>query len=790
MGNRNVRSSFRIRFRDHSVGVTPMRERTGTNVLRFDPSRMRGILDMVVDGKPLYEHPGEDSIFCMMRDLLMAAERLCAGELNARVSFYESPFELVFQRMDNRLLLTFYRGGHSPEVILKDRNLALSSFLRGIAESADTLMQQMTGMDSTATEDPQFQWMQDASDRIRTFSGSVVGDGESKHAGAVTVRSSRWKEPRTKNGFSFGFRFVATATDLLAPGRPLGNDLNALLFRGCFAIHVRERRRVMGQGYLFLQMEKLLSALKKLLTAWEEGRPMSVRLISEGLSVGLRLTKDDLLSVTLSGGFSEEDSVVVLNDVSPFDFADAVLGVAREIRRHVTRLSPQQRRNMRLDSYAREVRQLTTWIRELQKDALINENIDPYRQYLQLTAQRETEEEIYRSKALSFKECWRLEAEGIDLRGTLLCGDMALVSARGAILGVDVATGSVQWSRETDRSECRLQMAGRDGFVRSSQSGLVEMLDLQTGAVRWRSHLSPRSGGEPVLMVIEQGALPGMVIVAEEDRHLMALDLRTGEVRFRYSVSRGGRFALRRHGKLLYVVSGDTHVSAVDLEDGEVVWRFPGRTRFMMPPFLEHQRLFQVGGRPNRPDGHLFALDALSGERLWSVPLKGSALMGPVVSNGAVLVPISVRGRNDLVAFAANDGEELWRIPCDGWAQSCVLLPLDDKFVVNVAGGTLYSFDAMTGRTDWCTTLGPVCSDDIPLSLSFCLRGGALFVPADTVYVVNPKNGKVIQSLASDPPVPDLMHVNPDCSVFVAEESGHIGMYRISRSFTLLNGGS
>ncbi len=783
----STQESFRILFREQWVEPSGD-SHGGGSVVRFDPSLMHGVMDLVVDGRPLFEHSGDDAIFFLMRDLLAAAERLMSGESIARVSFYETPFELVFQRNGEKVYLTFFKGGYSPEVIVKDRLLPVRSFLSGIADSAETLVRQTFEMDRTVGDDPLIRWMQDAVERVKKYARRRSFKDDAPAVESTVVESSRWSAPRTADGFSFGFRLRATATDLLSPGRLSGNDLHALLFRGQFVVHARERRRVMGEGYLFLQAEKMLVSLRKLLTAWEEGRPMSVRLLAEGISIALKLSGDDSLQVTLAS-HTDEESIIVLNDLSPWRYADAVLGVCREIRRAIISRSPTQRRNMRVETFARDVRQLSAMVRELRRGALINENPERYRDELSLSTRRESAMEIARSRALAFKERWHLEAEGLELRGTMLCGSVAVVSAHGYMLGVEVDSGAVIWRRDTDRGDARLQVAGRDGFVRVAQSGAVDMMDLQTGVLRWRTTLAPRSGGAPVVLVVDQGPLPAMVIAVEEDRNLVALDLRTGEIKWRYTVMRGGRFSLRKHGRLLYVASGDTQLSAIDLEDGSPVWRYPSRTRFYHPPAVENHRLFQVGGRIGRTDGRLFGIDAYTGVSLWSVELKGQALAGPIVAADTVLVPVQRRNSSDLRAFDATTGQELWKMPCDGWAQSCSLLPLDRQFIVNLAGGTVQSIHAKTGEVEWRTVLGPVCSDDIPLSLSVCLRGGALFVPADTVYVLNPENGQIIHCLGGDPPVPDLMNVHPDCSVFVAEESGHIGLYSVARSFTLVHGG-
>ena len=762
-------------------------------VEKFDAAQARGVLDMVVDGTSLVSRQDEDSVFFLMRDFLTAVERLSTGDGTARVSFYESPHELVLQRISDHVYITFYRGGGQPEVFVKDQVIPFRQFMGGVLAAASDLTAQAMDSDPSAGDDPLVLWIRETAQRLATLPREVAGRAVKTDAAEmirVGMESTRWKQARNDRGFSFGFRFLSTSTDLLAPGRPIGNDLNALLFTGQYAVYARGRRRILGKGFLFLQTEKLLASVRKLLAAWEEGRPTTVRLISEGLVVGVRLGVDDSLAITLLNP-DDDDSILVINDLTPWEYADAVLGAAREVRRLIVDQSPKQRRNIRLESFSREIRSLAVWAKEQRRGAVINRDVDQYRTVEANRRAKDTESDrIGEASRLAFTERWRIEAEGLDLSGTMLCGAMGLISARRFMLGVEVENGAVVWRRETERSEAVMRVAGRDGLVRVFPSGQVEMLDLATGTARWTTNLAARSGGSPVILVVDHGPVPGIVIVAEEENKLVALDLRTGEPRWKFISPRGGRFAFRRYGRLLYVASNDSHLSAVDLEDGTLVWRFPERTKFNLPPAAEGDIIIVPGGRYGKQEGKLFGLNAYSGEVRWEHSLNGGALTAPITADSAALVPVRSGGKNDLAAVDIETGESLWRISCDGWAESCALMALDDRFIVNAAGGVMRSFHARTGEEIWHTVLGPACSDDVPINLRITLRSGVLFVPADTVYVVRPDNGHVIHSLGGDPPVPDLLQVDHSCAVFIAEESGHIAMYELARRLSVVDGGA
>jgi len=113
-------------------------------------------------------------------------------------------------------------------------------------------------------------------------------------------------------------------------------------------------------------------------------------------------------------------------------------------------------------------------------------------------------------------------------------------------------------------------------------------------------------------------------------------------------------------------------------------------------------------------------------------------------------------------------------------------MALDDGFVINSAGGVVRFVGGQDGQERWCTVLGPSFSDDVPVSLKVVLRGGVLFVPSDTVYLVHPEDGKLIHSLGPDSPVPDYLQVDQSCSVLAAEQSGHMAMFALASRLSVV----
>jgi hypothetical protein len=167
-----------------------------------------------------------------------------------------------------------------------------------------------------------------------------------------------------------------------------------------------------------------------------------------------------------------------------------------------------------------------------------------------------------------------------------------------------------------------------------------------------------------------------------------------------------------------------------------------------------------------------------------------------MVARGAVAVTFRQKSGVSIAAFRRDDGAP---IP----SQARVVAPsgsswlaVDDAFIGNTPVGDLVAIDARTGELTWRHVLGPRPLDaDLPRRLEPVLRGGALFVPCSLVAseatpargstgapaplaagicIVRPSDGALIGSIAPTEAIPDLLRVDEDCNVYVAEESGHL----------------
>ena len=99
--------------------------------------------------------------------------------------------------------------------------------------------------------------------------------------------------------------------------------------------------------------------------------------------------------------------------------------------------------------------------------------------------------------------------------------------------------------------------------------------------------------------------------------------------------------------------------------------------------------------------------------------------------------------------------------------------------------GPTVAVEASDGSTRYSHEFPRHIESDQPRRLEPILRSGALFVPQHQVHVLRPGDGEILATLPSDL-IPDLLRVDDECNVYVAEESGHVAAFGVAAKLTLV----
>jgi outer membrane protein assembly factor BamB len=270
--------------------------------------------------------------------------------------------------------------------------------------------------------------------------------------------------------------------------------------------------------------------------------------------------------------------------------------------------------------------------------------------------------------------------------------------------------------------------------------------------------------------------LPKILALTEGDRQISAVDLISGEVRWRHTAARPGSYRLRRVGKLLLVAGGSATLFALDLTTGEAVWRYCSRLPFTGALAVDQQSVLAVSGAPGR--WQLQHIDPWTGHSKWTADVLEAPLLGkhPLLTPEVVIVPVGNEGASGAEAFDRRTGRSIWRHHADLASATSAWLAFDDLVIINDGAGVLMCLEASTGRPLYNHVFAGSSEADTPRRLEPVLRNGALFVPQQQVHVVRPRTGEIIGTVPPDL-VPDLLRVDERCDVYVGEESGHLAAF-------------
>jgi outer membrane protein assembly factor BamB len=588
------------------------------------------------------------------------------------------------------------------------------------------------------------------------------------------------------------------------------SDLFSLLFRGRLRVTVGGQARELPEVFVFLVAEQLEKLALEALDAWTRGRPYHRRLLLGGAVLGVRLEDEShrastdtsrgagerapgagLASLTLGTirrAGSERAQTWTFPAVDVGALVQAVVAFGRALSRSLVRRDRSQASNYRLYGFRARIRELNDRLREATRDdSKINTSPESYRAFAEMSRPvvAAASDDTFGRTRLRFSARWLTTVPGIDLRATFLCGDVLVASGAREIACIDRRTGELVWCRPEPRAVAVMTPLG---LARLLPDGSLRLHDLATGDIRWTTRLKPRAGASASGAVVSAPGLPRLLIVSEGTRHLAAIDLYSGEVRWRFAARRGGVFRLKRAGKLAILTSGEPALTALDVLTGEVVWRFCDRLRFVSGSAVDQDALFACAGDGalvGRGGARLHHIDPWSGAVRWSVELPAHAapVGAPLLAPETVVVASHGRRGTSLVGFDRKSGAPRFDLTASSTAASCLVV--DDLILVNSEGGELIAIDAGSGRTRYRHVFSNGVEGDRPRRLEPVLRSGALFVPQSEVHVVRPRDGTLLGKVPTDL-IPDLLRVDERCDVYVAEESGHLGAFAAAPRLSLV----
>ncbi len=279
---------------------------------------------------------------------------------------------------------------------------------------------------------------------------------------------------------------------------------------------------------------------------------------------------------------------------------------------------------------------------------------------------------------------WRVAEPASDAQASpVLDGLQVYCGGRDGVVSRARADGDLLWQVPVPVPVYGLWAAGDLVVVVGGQAGVGGQavgIDAATGSARWRHRLPGRGLlGDQVLT--GNGGLAWSL--DDNDRRTQVMDLQTGTVRWT-STARGQAGALTAGGGL--VLRGeDAHVTAYDSLDGRALWRSEELTGHLHIQLVEGLAVLSQSAYGAGLDGSMCALRLVDGTTAWT--LRDSAALA-TGGSGAGRVVVHTRGIEPRFGLLdLTDGRVRW------WVDSQIALHVPaivtHDAVLTVEGGTV-----------------------------------------------------------------------------------------------------
>lgn len=278
----------------------------------------------------------------------------------------------------------------------------------------------------------------------------------------------------------------------------------------------------------------------------------------------------------------------------------------------------------------------------------------------------------------------------------------------GYIYALDRDTGEVEWSKETTGSAWASPTFDDGVVYAATMAGVVYAVDADSGDTIWRFKADHPVYTSPTFyegtLYLGTRDYDGHEL-SHRDYPFYALDASDGEVEWRVDVEEGVFATAGVADGVVYVGGQNGTLHALDAGSGDEIWGFETRGQ-------RHQDdpLMRVGGVTSPPTirgdtvyfgsyaGDVYAVEASTGDEIWSYPTYTPIASSPTVYDGVVYIGSYDGG---LYALDAEEGGQLWAFVAEERISKSSPAVADDVVYVGSVDDNLYAIDASDGSEHW-----------------------------------------------------------------------------------------
>jgi outer membrane protein assembly factor BamB len=268
-------------------------------------------------------------------------------------------------------------------------------------------------------------------------------------------------------------------------------------------------------------------------------------------------------------------------------------------------------------------------------------------------------------------------------------------STDGYLVAFNPATGSEKWRYFTSANGIESPAAVSNGSIYFGGNDYIfRALDEKTGELKWDFRTNGNVSTKPVFY-------NDMVIFGSSDANVYALNAQTGNLVWSYPLyGMCNQSSPTLHNGVVFIGSAGAYLYAINAADGSLKWKFQDGNYSMehSTPFVYDGKVYigsWYAGLVN--PGSLFAVDEQTGALVWkSLDNKGFSCNPYIADDRLFISPDD----GYLYALNAQTGDSLWSVQI--YANGAQAIASDSTVYVGGGGtGYFYAFDAATGNEKW-----------------------------------------------------------------------------------------
>lgn len=743
-------------------------------------------IDLTYNGNKLTLLTEPEPIFFLIRNFLITLKEIGVGSsFKSVIRLFESPLEFVLYNCNNNIKLSLYHSGLNPSVYLHNVDIDIKNFTNNILTIAHSLI---TNLKESLKKKKSCILLDEVENLInelreitekKKIEVSYVTD-EEKLVYIVNSSSSK---------FNINGKVIFTGEDIFSPPIKGGSDLHSLLFKGRLTLQFKDKEVKLPETYLWIFCETLVRGLRPVMEALEEGKPLHKRSIAQDLTIDFHLFKDRKLMMSI-GEIGNLEPIVSTPEMEPQEFLQPLFNFLYLLLEKIEENSKEQSLNLRIKNLRSELDTLKEWFVDINQPSLINEDTKIYRVTLNQSLNQEEIQKIAISPRLKYVETWVYELSELELTNILLFNETIIIKNPTKIVALERFTGMELWIEEYIE-DGSIIYGNQNCFLHLTPGGFATCYEAKTGFTLWTMQLIPRLGGTPYGIVAGGFKGPKAFVVIEEEKTITALDLTTGQQRWSFKSTRGGNFKFEKAGRLLIFTCGDSSLYAIDGDRGNLIWRFSINHRINEKPYISGNVAIIYIYKEAYKKTTFYGVDIPSGRLLWEKNVEITTPLQITTSKDSLFVVGNTKKGTVLMVFSSSTGDILLNYDLE----ETDILPLSgmlawEELIFLHGSGRVVAIDLKRKDIRWHKELGGIIWNGVLSSIykreSITLRGGALFIADDKIYLVNPSTGKTIYSFEEESLLPEFFAIDKFLNVYIAESGGILGFYTMRRGIKVV----